>query len=108
MHAVYRNRLTRAFLGSARNRRQQDPSAGFDLADNAPLSAMLDNGNSLFPVINMTLNITAGDMAWGERQAASFTATPLASGSAGRRHPGQNSNEIDPRGAFVPTIATPA
>jgi hypothetical protein len=104
MHAVYRNRLTRAFLGSARNRRQQDPFTGFDLADNAPLSALLDNGNSLFPVINMTLNITAGkNMAWGERQAASFTATPLASGSAELRHPGQNSNEIDPRGAFVPT-----
>jgi hypothetical protein len=104
MHAVYRNRLTRAFLGSARNRREQDPFTGFDLADNMPLSALLDNGNSLFPVINMTLNITAGkNMAWGERQAASFTATPLASGSAELRHPGQHADELDPRGAFVPT-----
>jgi hypothetical protein len=66
MHAVYRNRLTRAFLGSARSRRRQDPFTGFDLADNTPLSALLNNGNSLFPIINMTLNITAGkNMAWG-------------------------------------------
>jgi len=104
MHAVYRNRLTRAFLGSARNKREQDPFTGFDLADNTPLSSLLDNGDSLFPVINMTLNITAGkNMAWAERQAAPFTATPLASGSAELHHPGQHSSDIDPRGAFVPT-----
>jgi hypothetical protein len=104
MHAVYRNRLTRAFLGSARNRREQDPFTGFDLADNTPLSALSETGNSLFPVINMTLNITAGtNMAWAERQAASFTATPLASGSAELRHPAQHASETDPRGAFVST-----
>lgn len=104
MHAVYRNRLTRAFLGSARNRRAQDPFTGFDPADNTPLSELLNNGSSLFPVINMTLNITAGrNTAWAERQAASFTATPLACGSAELRHPGQRPDEINSRGAFVPT-----
>ena len=83
MHAVYRNRLTRAFLGSARNNRDQDPFTGFDPQDNMPLSSLLDTGNGLFPVINTTLNITAGNnTAWAERQAASFTATPLACGSA--------------------------
>ena len=88
MHAVYRNRLTRAFLGSARNRREQDPFTGFDPQDNTPLSSLLHNANSLFPVINTTLNITAGNnTAWAERQAASFTATPLACGSAALRHP---------------------
>jgi hypothetical protein len=63
MHAVYRNRLTRAFLGSARNRRAQDPFTGFDPQDNTPLSSLLHNANSLFPVINTTLNITAGNNA---------------------------------------------
>ena len=40
MHAVYRNRLTRAFLGSARNDRKQDPFTGFDPRDNTPLSSL--------------------------------------------------------------------
>ena len=40
MHAVYRNRLTRAFLGSARNNREQDPFTGFDPRDNMPLSEL--------------------------------------------------------------------
>jgi hypothetical protein len=104
MHAVYRNRLTRAFLGSARNKREQDPFTGFDPRDNTPLSELLKYGTSLFPVINMTLNITAGNnTAWAERKAASFTATPLACGSAELRHPGQSPGAIDPCGAYVPT-----
>ena len=104
MHAIYRNRLTRAFLGSARNKRDQDPFTGFDPRDNTPLSSLLDTGSSLFPVINMTLNITAGNnTAWAERQAASFTATPLVCGSAALRHPSQAPTSIDPDGAFVPT-----
>ena len=104
MHAVYRNRLTRAFLGSARNDRKQDPFTGFDPRDNTPLSSLAATGNSLFPVINITLNITAGNnTAWAERQAASFTATPLACGSAALRHPKQDPADIDPDGAFVPT-----
>jgi hypothetical protein len=104
MHGVYRNRLTRAFLGSARNRREQDPFTGFDPRDNPPLSSLLQPGNSLFPVINTTLNITAGcNTAWAERKAASFTATPLACGSAALRHPSQTAGDVDPGGAFVPT-----
>ena len=104
MHAVYRNRLTRAFLGSARNKRRQDPFTGFDPQDNTPLSSLLDSSDSLFPVINTTLNITAGtNTAWAERQAASFTATPLVCGSAALRHPTQSAAAIDPDGAFVPT-----
>lgn len=104
MHAVYRNRLTRAFLGSARNDREQDPFTGFDPRDNLPLSSLQFTGNSLFPVINTTLNITAGkNTAWAERQAAAFTATPLACGSAALRHPKQEVTDIDTAGAFVRT-----
>jgi hypothetical protein len=104
MHAIYRNRLTRAFLGSARGKREPDPFTGFDPSDNTPLSSLLNVGSSLFPVINMTLNITAGtNTAWAERQAASFSATPLHCGSAALRHPSQAPSAIDPEGAFVPT-----
>jgi hypothetical protein len=104
MHAVYRNRLTRAFLGSARDRREPDPFTGFDPHDNPALSSLLKTGSSLFPVINMTLNITAGtNAAWAERRAASFVATPLHCGSAALRHPTQAPGATDPAGAFVPT-----
>ena len=104
MHAVYRNRLTRAFLGSARGKRDPDPFTGFDPKDNVPLSSLRDGSDSLFPVVNMTLNITAGsNTAWAERLAASFTATPLACGSATLRHPTQTAIEPEPAGAFVPT-----
>ena len=107
MHAVYRNRLTRAFLGSARNKREQDPFTGFDPQDNTPLSSLLDAGSSLFPVINTTLNITAGtNTAWAERQAASFTATPLACGSAALRHPSQAADRN--RSAMVRSFPPPA
>ena len=49
MHAVYRNRLTRAFLGSARNEREQDPFTGFDPRDNTPLSSLRDDGQQPVP-----------------------------------------------------------
>lgn len=81
MHAVYRNRLTRAFLGSARAQRNPDPFTGFDPEDNPPLGG-LRSVHGPFPVINIALNITAGsNTAWAERKAASFTATPFACGS---------------------------
>ncbi|MCW3474228.1 patatin-like phospholipase family protein [Limobrevibacterium gyesilva] len=86
MHGVYRNRLTRAFLGSARPERHPDPFTGFDPADNprlARLGIVAGAMRKLFPVINMALNLTSDRRSdWAERKAASFTATPLACGSA--------------------------
>lgn len=105
MHAVYRNRLTRAFLGSARTSRDPDPFTGFDPRDNWRLIRFKrpPNRQRLFPVVNMTLNMTASsNSAWAERQAASFTATPLACGSATLRSPNQKADN-PPVGAFVPT-----
>ena len=82
MHGVYRNRLTRGFLGSARARRDADPFTDFD-EDDSPRIAELGAEKRLLPVVNMTLNLT--DILrteWAERKAASFTATPFACGSA--------------------------
>ncbi|HUA76497.1 MAG TPA: hypothetical protein VMA86_02425, partial [Acetobacteraceae bacterium] len=56
----------------------------------------------LFPVINMTLNVTAGqNKASAERKTECFIATPLVCGAAELRHPGQAADEVFPRGAFV-------
>lgn len=91
MHGVYRNRLSRAFLGAVR-RRRQDPFTDFDPDDNVGLAALwpwADRGTRasqrkcLFPVINATLNLLRSHRQdWAERKAASFTMTPLRCGSA--------------------------
>jgi hypothetical protein len=86
MHGVYRNRLIRAFLGTARAaRRHAEPFTGFDPADNPRMARLAPQpgiAGRMFPVINMTLNLTSDRrVAWSERKAASFTATPLYCGS---------------------------
>ena len=79
MHALYRNRLARAFLGSGRATfRQPDPFTGFDPEDNprmAKTTPMSGQGR-LFHVINTAMNVAAGgNLAWQERKAESFTIT---------------------------------
>ena len=106
MHGVYRNRLTRGFLGSARGRRDADPFTDFD-EDDSPRIAELGTERRLMPVVNMTLNLT--DILrteWAERKAAPFTATPFTCGSAilDRAEAGRAPSRADgPRGAYIRT-----
>ncbi len=96
MHSVYRNRLVRAFLGSARSPdlRQPDTFTRFDAKDNPRLSefaprrfADQEQLQSLFPVIGVTLNLVGGSRtAWSERKSAPFTITPLRCGAAELNH----------------------
>jgi hypothetical protein len=84
LHALYRNRLVRAFLGSARATanppREPDPFTGFDQADN--LSMALMPKSRLLHVVNIALNVVSTkNLAWQERKAESFTVTPLATGN---------------------------
>jgi hypothetical protein len=97
-HALYRNRLVRAFLGSARGAageksNSRDPFTGFDSHDNLRFHNLIfppapTDVNSLAPrprlfhVVNMALNVVAGtNNAWQERKAESFAVTPLRSGN---------------------------
>jgi hypothetical protein len=93
LHATYRNRLVRAYLGAPRSgprptdgparyrRRAPHPFTGFDSDDDIHLTD-LDHPRPLH-VINMTLNLVGGDeLAWQERKAASFTASRLHCGYA--------------------------
>ena len=87
VHAIYRNRLVRAFLGAARARaktpRTPDPFTGFDLADNVAMTLVKPAASParLLHVVNMALNTVATDnLAWQERKASSFTVTPLTCG----------------------------
>jgi hypothetical protein len=84
LHAVYRNRLVRAFLGSARRTdppvRKPDPFTNFDPTDNPRLAEMPKF--PLLHVVNVTLNVVSTDnLAWQERRAESFTLTPLHAGN---------------------------
>ncbi|MGV8988822.1 MAG: patatin-like phospholipase family protein [Cypionkella sp.] len=105
MHAVYRNRLVRGFLGPVRQRRNPDPFTGMDPRDNPRMHDLIATGPNpkrLFPVINTTLNLVAGhDTARKERMAESFTITPTASGSANLHRIEDVAAGLPARGAYV-------
>lgn len=91
LHAVYRNRLVRAFLGAARCSAHRHPDAftGFDIADNVPMHKLWrpqagspEVAPRLLHVINMTLNVVhSTNLAWQQRKAETFTVTPFATGN---------------------------
>ncbi len=91
IHALYRNRLVRAYLGASRQERCPDRFTGFDRDDNLPAHklwpplAPKDGSNtySLFHVVNITLNVVKTTrLAWQQRKAESFTVSPLHCGAA--------------------------
>jgi hypothetical protein len=85
LNGLYRNRLSRAFLGAARPVRDPDPFTGFDAGDNVRMNRLVPNvagRGILYPVINVALNVTATEnLAWQERKAEPFIFTPLYCGS---------------------------
>lgn len=86
LHAFYRNRLARCYLGASNIPRCPNRFTGFDVKDaETPLSALLPRDvksyHGPFPIFCTALNLTFGeDLAWQERKAASFIFTPLYSG----------------------------
>jgi len=88
-HSLYRNRLARAFLGSARGDEGQDsptrdPLTGFDAKDNPRMAelAIPAGRPRLFHVVNMALNVVSGkNDAWQERKAEPFIVSPKAAGN---------------------------
>ncbi len=91
LHALYRNRLIRAYLGASRQRRFPDLFTGFDECDNPPMYTLWpprpapggDNTLRLFHVVNITLNVVQSKrLAWQQRKAESFTASACHCGAA--------------------------
>lgn len=124
LHALYRNRLIRAFLGAshAAAQRRPNPFTGFDERDNIPVWQLWpdrpvtqqdDAGADWQPfhVINMALNIVpTKKLAWQERKAETFTVSPLHAGTAcgrvGDGYPGtfrMSSEYGDPNGISLGT-----
>jgi hypothetical protein len=109
MHAVYRSRIVRGFLGPARRQRTPDGFTDIDPSDNprmTDLVARVSGKPVLFPVANVTLNLVSGsNTAWAERKAESFTITPLACGSAFLHKSEDLAAGLPARGAYVRTDA---
>jgi hypothetical protein len=93
LHAIYRNRLVRAYLGASNFKRNPNPFTGFDPADNLPLAHLRRTPPGQTPksdhppqrplhIINMALNLVTGDnLAWQQRKAETFTASTLHCGN---------------------------
>src|SRR5262249_2089827 len=96
LHALYRNRLIRAFLGASYGDRKPDVFPGFDPKDDPPMHTLWPKRNPdetwpsrdpgkwrPFHILNLTLNIVSSKhLAWQERKAASFTVSPLHCGTS--------------------------
>jgi hypothetical protein len=97
LHAMYRNRLIRAFLGASQgDKRKPNKFTDFDDRDNPHMRDLLlpydkrDKPNAPKPgwrpfhLVNIALNIVSTKrLAWQERKAESFTVSALHSGAAG-------------------------
>jgi hypothetical protein len=80
LHALFRNRLVRAFLGASNSRRWPNLFTNLDRRDNVKMH-QLDTHKPLH-VVNLCLNLQRGpSLARQERKASSFTMTPLTVGN---------------------------
>ncbi len=81
LHAMYRNRLIRAYLGASNPKRNAARFTGFAPEDNL-LMRDLRMGSKPLHVVNVALNLVSGErLAWQQRKAQSFTLSPLHSGN---------------------------
>jgi len=87
MHALYGNRLVRAYLGASVRKRQAHPFTGFCQQDNSERMADLiadrmqaqadDSPRAPYPIVNAAINLVSSRrLAWQKRKAASFVFTP--------------------------------
>ena len=82
LHALYRSRLIRAYLGASNDRSKANKFIGFAETDNIPMYKLTPQLKP-FHIVNVTLNLVAGDrLAWQQRKAESFTVSPLHCGSS--------------------------
>jgi Patatin-like phospholipase len=80
LHAMYRMRLMRAYLGASNTDRDPNPFTGFDIHDNIAMEDL--RPEKPLHVLNLCLNLVSGEkLAWQQRKAESFTVTRLHSGS---------------------------
>ncbi len=80
LHAMYRMRLVRAYLGASHKEQTPNPFTGFDIADNLRMSQL--SPKKPLHVLNVCLNLVRGTrLAWQQRKAEPFTVTRYHAGS---------------------------
>jgi hypothetical protein len=80
LHGMYQQRLVRTFLGASRDDRKPNPFTGFDGRDDLRVHDLADVRP--LHVMNATLNaVSSTRVAGHERQAESFTFSPLHVGN---------------------------
>lgn len=86
MHAMYRNRLVRCYLGASRTSREPHPFTGLDPRDDLLMQDITRaKGRRPYdgplPIFNTTLNVSSSErLDWQQRKARSFPFTPLGFG----------------------------
>jgi hypothetical protein len=101
LHALYGDRLVRAYLGASNIDRSAHPFHGFDEADNAVRMQDLvaDRYSGPLLIVNTAVNLVSSRrLAWQKRKAASFTFTPLF---AGYEFYGDNDITADRSGGYI-------
>ena len=85
LHSIYRNRLIRAYLGASHEDRRPNQFTDFDPDDNIELHDLARKHQAIrkpFHVLNIAINLVRTEnLAWQQRKAQSFTASPLFCGS---------------------------
>lgn len=83
LHAAYRDRLIRAFLGASRGTERIETANSFIGLDERDNIEMHKLEQKPFHVVNMTLNVAGSStLRWQSRKSESFTVTPLYCGSS--------------------------
>jgi hypothetical protein len=84
LHAIYRERIIRAFLGASSKKYKENANSftGLDSQhDNVEMRDLINNKPC--HVVNMTLNLSnPSNLAWQSRKAESFTVSPMYCGSS--------------------------
>ncbi|MDQ2899507.1 MAG: patatin-like phospholipase family protein [Acidobacteriota bacterium] len=81
LHAMYRDRLIRAYVGASRESNERHPNlfTGQDPDDNVQMYQLKQLP---FHILNIALNLVKGtNLAWQQRKAESFTVSPMHWGS---------------------------
>ncbi len=85
LHAMYRNRLVRTFLGASNSAEDRNLFTWFDNNDNLKMCDLQQiSAGDWHPylVVNATLNeVATSNLAWQERKAQSFVFTPYHCGA---------------------------
>jgi hypothetical protein len=82
LHAMYRSRLIRSYLGASNPRRKPNPFTNFDPGDNFAMKEAPADSSAPLHIVNIALNVVATKkLAWQQRKAESFTVSALHSGS---------------------------